>query len=43
MFTPKGFYTGNAYVGFLPDGTRMDFPTFDEYADFIRDWSDDAA
>ncbi len=43
MFALKGFYTGNGFVGFLPDGRRMAFPTFDEYADYIRDWFDDAA
>ena len=37
MFTLKGFYTGQGYVGFLPDGSRMVFPTLDEYADYIRE------
>ena len=43
MFTPKGFYTGNGYVGFLPDGSRMAFPTSDEYIDYIRELFDAAA
>ena len=43
MFMLTGFYTGSGYVGFLPDGRRMIFPTFDEYVDYIRDWFDDAA
>ena len=43
MFKLKGYYTGNVYVGFLPDGGHMVFPTFDEYADYIRDRFDDAA
>lgn len=37
MFTPKGFYTGNGFVGFLPDGTRMVFPTYDEYVDYLEE------
>ena len=43
MFIPKGFYTGNAYVGFLPDGSRMTFPTSDEYADYVRELYPDVA
>ena len=43
MFTPKGFYTGNSYVGFLPDGSRMAFPTSDEYIDYIEECQEDAA
>ena len=42
MFKPKGFYTSNGYMGFLPNGSRMVFPTYDEYMDFIRDESDAA-
>lgn len=37
MFDLKGYYTGNAYVGFLPDGGRMRFPTYDEYTDYVRE------
>ena len=37
MFNPSGFYTGNGFVGFMPDGSRMFFPTLDEYADYIRE------
>lgn len=37
MFTPRGFYTSNGYVGFLPDGSRIMFATYDEYVDYIRE------
>ena len=37
MFHPKGYYTGQGYTGFLPDGRRMAFPTQDEYLDFVRE------
>ena len=37
MFSPKGYYTSNGYVGFLPDGTRMMFPTRAEYVEYVRE------
>ena len=37
MFRPRGFYTSSGYVGFLPDGTRIVFATYDEYVDYIRE------
>ena len=37
MFMPKGYYTSQGYVGFLPDGGRMFFPTPDEYLDYLRE------
>ena len=43
MFTPKGYYTSQGYTGFLPDGSRMAFPTQDEYLDYIEDSSEAAA
>ena len=36
-FQPKGFFTSDGYVGFLPDGRRLSFPTLDEYLEFISD------
>lgn len=39
MFMPKGYYTSNSYIGFLPDGSRMNFPTQGEYEEYIREWS----
>ena len=41
VFRPKGFFTSDGYVGFLPDGRRLSFPTYEEYLEFISD--DDAA
>ena len=35
MFTPRGFYTSNGYVGVLPDGSRIMFATYDEYLDYM--------
>lgn len=37
MFTPKGYYTSQGYTGFLPDGSRMFFPTQDEYLDYVEE------
>ena len=43
VFTPKGYYTAQGYTGFLPDGSRMVFPTQDEYLDFMDELLDGAA
>ena len=37
MFMPRGDYTSQGYVGFLPDGERMFFPTSDEYLEYLRE------
>lgn len=37
MFIQKGYYTNNGYVGFLPDGTRMMFATYNEYVDYLEE------
>lgn len=37
MFNPKGYYTGNGYMGFLPDGTRIMFATYEEYMEYLRE------
>ena len=37
MFTPKGYYTADGYVGFLPDGSKLCFPTSDEYVEYLRE------
>ena len=37
MFKPRGFYTGSGFVGFLPDGSRIIFATYDEYLDYLRE------
>ena len=38
MFKLKGYFTSSGYIGFLPDGSRMTFPTQGEYEEYIRDW-----
>ncbi|MBQ9632966.1 MAG: hypothetical protein IJV04_08670 [Lachnospiraceae bacterium] len=40
QFQPKGYYTGNGYIGFLPDGSRMRFRTQGEYDEYIREWDE---
>ncbi len=42
-FMPRGFYTGQGYVGFLPGGGRMVFPTAEEYLDYIDEMCGEAA
>lgn len=37
MFNPKGYFTSDGYVGFLPDGSRLYFPTCDEYLEYIEE------
>ena len=37
MFIPKGYYTSQGYTGFLPDGSRMAFPTHNEYLYYVED------
>lgn len=43
MFTAKGYFTSNGYIGFLPDGSCMVFPTQSEYEEFLRDWHPEEA
>ena len=37
MFKPRGYYTSNGFLGFLPAGTRMMFPTYAEYVDYLAE------
>ena len=37
MFIPKGYFTSDGYIGFLPDGGRLYFPTYDEYIEYIEE------
>ena len=37
MFTPRGYYTNNSYIGFMPDGSKMRFPTSMEYLEYLND------
>ena len=39
MFTPRGYYTSNSYIGFMPDGSRMRFPTLQEYLEYLNELS----
>ena len=34
-FHPKGYFTNDGYVGFLPDGRRVYFPTYSEYLEWM--------
>ena len=43
MFNPKGYYTAIGYTGILPDGSRMTFPTFEEYREYLRELLSEAA
>ena len=40
MYMPKGYYTGQVYIGFLPNGSRMNFPTQAEYQEYIEEMTD---
>lgn len=37
MFNLKGYFTSDGYVGFLPDGSRLYFPTYDEYVEYMEE------
>ena len=37
MFKPKGYYTPQDFIGFLPDGRKMHFPTADEYYEYLEE------
>ena len=43
MFKPRGYYTSRDYTGYLPDGSRMRFPTMSEYLEYLRDLDGNAA
>ncbi len=34
---PKGYLVRQGYVGFLPDGQKMLFPTQDEYNEYFSE------
>lgn len=42
-FSPKGFYIGSSYVGFLPDGSKLLFPTEEEYIEYVEELNDNVA
>lgn len=33
----KGYYERSSYVGFMPDGTKQRFPTWQEYVEAYED------
>ena len=35
MFKPYGYTTGQGFIGLLPDGRKMFFPTAGEYYEYI--------
>ena len=35
LFRPAGYTTNQGYIGFLPDGSKMFFPTSDEYYEYV--------
>lgn len=37
MFRPCGYTTKQGFVGLLPDGRRMLFPTSSEYLEYIEE------
>lgn len=37
MFRPAGYTTNQGFIGFLPDGTKMYFPTSNEYYEYVDD------
>ena len=37
MFMPYGYTTSQGFVGFLPNGNRMYFPTPDEYYEYVEE------
>ena len=37
MFNLKGYFTSDGYVGFLPDGSRLYFPPYDEYVEYMEE------
>ena len=43
MFRPSGYTTNQGFIGFMPDGSRMFFPTSDEYYDYIEELTESAA
>lgn len=37
MFHPRGYEIPDGYVGFLPDGSRLIFPTSGEYLEYVQE------
>lgn len=43
MFRPTGYTTNQGFIGFLPDGSKMFFPTSNEYYEYVDDQDDSSA
>ena len=41
--TPYGYLIGQGFIGFLPDGKKMLFPTQEEYYEFFSELVREAA
>lgn len=37
MFRPTGYTTNQGFIGFLPNGSKMFFPTSNEYFEYVDD------
>ena len=37
MFRPTGYTTNQGFIGVLPDGSKMFFPTSNEYFEYVDD------
>lgn len=40
LFKPAGYTTHQGFIGFLPDGSKMYFPTSDEYYEYVNEMND---
>ena len=40
MFRPTGYTTNQGFIGFLPDGSMMYFPTSNEYYEYVDEMND---
>lgn len=41
MNLPYGYYVNGDYIGVLPDGTKMKFPSEAEYEEYLNDILED--
>ena len=40
MDRPRGYYTSQNYIGYLPGNTKMPFATEEEYMEYYNDLED---
>ena len=43
MFRPGGYTTNQGFIGFMPDGSKMAFPTADEYYEYVEELRESAS